>query len=43
MTLVVFHAVPGTRGAESLALLGSLVASNDETAERPGQAAKPSD
>jgi hypothetical protein len=30
MTLVVFHAVPGSRDAESLALLGSLIASNHE-------------
>ncbi|WP_329002579.1 helix-turn-helix transcriptional regulator [Kribbella sp. NBC_00709] len=30
MTLVVFHAVPGSRDVESLALLGSLIASNDE-------------
>jgi hypothetical protein len=29
MTLVVFHAVPGSRDAELLALLGSLVASSD--------------
>jgi transcriptional regulator with XRE-family HTH domain len=33
VTLVVFHAVPGTRDAESLALLGSLVASHDEAPE----------
>ncbi|MFF0343712.1 helix-turn-helix domain-containing protein [Kribbella sp. NPDC004875] len=33
MTLVVFHAVPGTRAAESLALLGSLVAAPDEASE----------
>jgi transcriptional regulator with XRE-family HTH domain len=34
MTLVVFHATPGSRDAELLALLGSLVASNDEAPER---------
>jgi transcriptional regulator with XRE-family HTH domain len=40
MTLVVFHAVPGSRDVESLALLGSLVASTDEL---PQQSPKPSD
>ncbi|MFC6161784.1 helix-turn-helix domain-containing protein [Kribbella jiaozuonensis] len=30
MTLVVFHAVPGSRDVESLALLGSLIAPNHE-------------
>jgi hypothetical protein len=30
MTLVIFHAVPGSRDVESLALLGSLIASNEE-------------
>ncbi|NIK57204.1 helix-turn-helix domain-containing protein [Kribbella shirazensis] len=34
MTLVVFHATPGSRDAELLALLGSLVASTDEAAAR---------
>jgi transcriptional regulator with XRE-family HTH domain len=40
MTLVVFHAVPGSRDVESLALLGSLIASSDEVPER---IIKPSD
>jgi transcriptional regulator with XRE-family HTH domain len=46
MTLVVFHAVPGSRSVESLALLGSLVASShqtDETTEQRDQATRPSD
>jgi transcriptional regulator with XRE-family HTH domain len=34
MTLVVFHATPGSRDAELLALLGSLTASNEEAPER---------
>lgn len=34
MTLVVFHATPGSKDAELLALLGSLVASNDEAPKR---------
>jgi transcriptional regulator with XRE-family HTH domain len=33
ITLVVFHAVPGSRDVESLALLGSLTASTDEVSE----------
>ncbi|WP_406051793.1 helix-turn-helix transcriptional regulator [Kribbella sp. NBC_00889] len=46
MTLVVFHAVPGSRSVESLALLGSLVASSDqtdETTEQRDQTPRPSD
>jgi len=34
MTLVVFHAVPGSRDVESLALLGSLLASSDALPDR---------
>ena len=47
MTLVVFHAVAGTRSVESLALLGSLAASSkqtsDETSGQRDQAPRPSD
>lgn len=39
VTLVVFHAVPGSRDAESLALLGSLVAAADEV-PRPSSAGR---
>ncbi|MEU4194677.1 helix-turn-helix transcriptional regulator [Kribbella sp. NPDC026611] len=47
MTLVVFHAVPGSRDVESLALLGSLVASStdhdehQEAGEAPEQSTQP--
>jgi transcriptional regulator with XRE-family HTH domain len=37
VTLVVFHAVPGSRDAESLALLGSLAASQDPARIRPSE------
>jgi len=37
MTLVVYHATPGSRDAELLALLGSLIASSDEVPERSSQ------
>jgi transcriptional regulator with XRE-family HTH domain len=37
MTLVVYHATPGSRDAELLALLGSLSASGDEVPERSNQ------
>jgi hypothetical protein len=37
MTLVVYHATPGSRDAELLALLGSLIASSDEVPERTNQ------
>jgi transcriptional regulator with XRE-family HTH domain len=37
VTLVVFHAVPGSRDEESLALLGSLVAPHEEPRVRPSE------
>jgi len=37
VTLVVFHAVPGSRDEESLALLGSLVAPQDAPRVRPSE------
>lgn len=37
VTLVVFHAVPGSRDEESLALLGSLVAPQDTPRVRPSE------
>jgi transcriptional regulator with XRE-family HTH domain len=40
MTMVVFHAVPGSRDVESLALLGSLIASSDGA---PDRSLKPTD
>ncbi|MFG1817238.1 helix-turn-helix domain-containing protein [Kribbella sp. NPDC049174] len=40
MTLVVYHATPGSRDAELLALLGSLVASGDQVPERSNQPSK---
>ena len=43
MTLVVFHATPGSRDAELLALLGSLTASSDEAPQRDDRSARPSD
>jgi transcriptional regulator with XRE-family HTH domain len=43
MTLVVFHATPGSRDAELLALLGSLTASSDEVPQRNDPSARPSD
>jgi transcriptional regulator with XRE-family HTH domain len=37
MTLVVYHAVPGSRDAELLALLGSLIASSEDVPKRSNQ------
>ncbi|MEI8410183.1 MULTISPECIES: helix-turn-helix domain-containing protein [unclassified Kribbella] len=37
MTLVVYHATPGSRDAELLALLGSLTASSEEVPKRSNQ------
>jgi hypothetical protein len=37
MTLVVYHATPGSRDAELLALLGSLIASSEEVPKRNNQ------
>ena len=43
LTLVVFHAIPGSKDAELLALLGSLVATDDEAPKRSQRSTKPTD